>query len=91
MNKENVTTGCWWLTPPILATQEAEIRRILVQSPPRQIVHETLFQKYPSQQGLVEWLKVKTLSSSPSTAKTKERKKERNVTHTHTHTHTTHT
>jgi hypothetical protein len=25
---------CWWLTPIILATQEAEIRRITVQSQP---------------------------------------------------------
>jgi hypothetical protein len=40
---------CQWLTPIILATQEAEIRRIVVQSQPRQIVRETLFQKYPSQ------------------------------------------
>jgi hypothetical protein len=24
------TAGCWWLTPVILATQEAEIRRITV-------------------------------------------------------------
>jgi hypothetical protein len=24
--------GCWWLTPIILATREAEIRRITVQS-----------------------------------------------------------
>jgi hypothetical protein len=32
----------WWLTPVILATQEAEIRRIMVQSNPRQIVQETL-------------------------------------------------
>jgi hypothetical protein len=31
--------------PVILATQEAEIRRIGVQSQPRQIVHETLSQK----------------------------------------------
>jgi hypothetical protein len=30
------------LTPVILATQEAEIRRIMVQSQPKQIVLETL-------------------------------------------------
>jgi hypothetical protein len=28
----------WWVTPVIPATQEAEIRRIAVQSQPRQIV-----------------------------------------------------
>jgi hypothetical protein len=33
---------CWWPTPVILATQEAEIKRIVVQSQPQQIVHETL-------------------------------------------------
>jgi hypothetical protein len=44
--------------PVILATQEAEIRRIRVRSQPRQIFHETLFQKYLTQKGLVEWLKV---------------------------------
>jgi hypothetical protein len=34
-----------WLTPIILATQEAEIRRIIVQSQPGQVVCETLSQK----------------------------------------------
>jgi hypothetical protein len=33
--------------PVILASQEAEIRRIMVQSQPLQMVHETLFQKKP--------------------------------------------
>jgi UDP-N-acetylglucosamine:LPS N-acetylglucosamine transferase len=35
--------------PVILATWEAEIRRITVRSQPRQIVHETLSRKNPSQ------------------------------------------
>jgi hypothetical protein len=56
--------------PVILATQEAEIRRIVVQSHPGQIVHKTLSQKKKiTKIGLVEWLKVKALSSNPSTTK----------------------
>jgi hypothetical protein len=47
-----------WLKPVIPATQEAEIRRIMVQSQPRQIVRETLSQKTLHSKGLVEWLKV---------------------------------
>jgi hypothetical protein len=43
------------LTPVILATQEAEILMIKVQSQLGQIVHETLSQEKPSP-GLVEWL-----------------------------------
>jgi hypothetical protein len=58
----------------ILATQEAEIRKIVVQSQPRQIVHETLSRKYPSQKGLAERLKVKALSSNPTTAKQTNKK-----------------
>jgi hypothetical protein len=34
--------GRQWLTPVILAAEEAEIRRITVQSYPGQIVRETL-------------------------------------------------
>jgi hypothetical protein len=44
--------------PIILATQEVEIRRIAIQSQPRQIVRETLSQKTHHKKGLVEWLKV---------------------------------
>jgi hypothetical protein len=38
-----------WLTPVILAIQEAEIRRTAVRSQPRQIAFKTLSQKNPSQ------------------------------------------
>jgi hypothetical protein len=54
--------------PVILATQEAEIRRIAVQSQPGQIVHKTPSQKNTSQKRAGE------LSSNPSTRKKKERK-----------------
>jgi hypothetical protein len=60
--------NCWWLTPAILATQEAEIRIISIQSWPRANISQDLSQ-------LVQGLKVKALSSSPSTAK--KEKKER--------------
>jgi hypothetical protein len=45
MYKEVSGARCWWLTPVILATQEAEIRRIAVTAIPRQIVCKILSQK----------------------------------------------
>jgi hypothetical protein len=52
-----------------LGTQEAEIKRVAFGRQPEQIVLKTLSRKYPLQKSLAEWLKVKSLSSSPSTAK----------------------
>jgi hypothetical protein len=55
-----------WLTPVILATHEADIRRITVQSQPGQTAHEILTQKKTfTKKGLEEWLKVKALSPVP--------------------------
>jgi hypothetical protein len=42
-----IPTGHQWLTPAILATQEADIMRISVQRQPRELVHEILSQKKP--------------------------------------------
>jgi hypothetical protein len=36
------TARCQWLMPVILATQEADIRRIMAGSQHQQIVHKTL-------------------------------------------------
>jgi hypothetical protein len=65
------------LTPVILATWEAEIRRMVVPSQSRQIVYENLSPKYPTYKmagGIVQVVqhlssKCKALSSNPSTAK----------------------
>jgi hypothetical protein len=39
--KKVFCTRCWWLLPAILATWEAEIRRIAVQGQPRKMAHKT--------------------------------------------------
>jgi hypothetical protein len=49
MLKTTTGAGHWWLTPVILTTQEAEIRRIAVQNQPRQIVLQNPISKNPSQ------------------------------------------
>jgi hypothetical protein len=54
---KDLSRQVWWLTPVILATQKAEIRRITVQSQSRQIVCKTLSRKNQHKKGLVEWLK----------------------------------
>jgi hypothetical protein len=47
---------CRWLTPVILATQEAKIRRIVVQSQPES--KKDPISKIPStKMGMVKWLK----------------------------------
>jgi hypothetical protein len=45
--KNKVMAGCRWLTPVILATQKAEIRRFEVPSQPGKIVLEALWGKKP--------------------------------------------
>jgi hypothetical protein len=45
--------GHWWLTPAILATQGAEIRRIEIGSQSR----ETVLENTQHRKGLMEWLK----------------------------------
>jgi hypothetical protein len=50
--------GCWWLMPIILTSQDTEQKKMVVQSQPRQMVHETLSQKTFHKTELVEWLRV---------------------------------
>jgi hypothetical protein len=63
--------GHQWLPPIILATQEAEIRRIMVQSQPRQIVCETLYKKGGEVAQVIEPL----LSKCKALNTTKKKKK----------------
>jgi hypothetical protein len=65
--------------PVILATQEAEIRRLVVQTQPRKIVHEPPSQK---KEGLVEMTQVVEVLYSKHEAWNS------NTSTTHTHIHT---
>jgi hypothetical protein len=49
LKKKRKLPGAGWFPPAILAIQEAEIRRIMVQSQSRQIIHEALSRKNPTQ------------------------------------------
>jgi hypothetical protein len=72
MSRWSWPPGRWCFTPVILATLEAEIRRIVLQSQPRQNVHAILSWETLHKNRAGEWLKVKTLSSSPRSTKKKK-------------------
>jgi hypothetical protein len=70
--EKSIKINKFFYYPVILATQGAEIRRIKIQSQPRQIVRKTLFQKYPSQKRAGGVAQGVALSSGHSTAKKKK-------------------
>jgi hypothetical protein len=56
--KKDKQVRCWWLTPAIPATQEAEIWRVEVQRKPGQIACKTLSgKKFIMKKDWQEWLK----------------------------------
>jgi hypothetical protein len=69
--KSPFLAGRWSLSPVILASQEAEIRRIVGLKPvwTNSLRDPTLKKTLYKKKGLTEWLKVKALSSNPSTVK----------------------
>jgi hypothetical protein len=75
--KETIGARHWWLMPVILATQEAEIRRLVVRSQPGQIVCKTPSRKNPSQKradGVAQGVGPKF---KPQYCKKKKKKKEK--------------
>jgi hypothetical protein len=68
LSRKIISTWDQRLTSVILATQEAEIRGIIVQSQPRKVAHKTLSQKYTTQeraggvvQGVRPWVQAPVL------------------------------
>jgi hypothetical protein len=53
--KKDTGAWCWWLKPVILATPEAEISRIVIQSQPCSS-GDPIVKKPITKKGLVEWL-----------------------------------
>jgi hypothetical protein len=49
---------CWWLTPVILDTQEAEIRGSRFKARQGKQFTRPYLEKTPHKKGLLEWLKV---------------------------------
>jgi hypothetical protein len=52
--KNKIRARLWWLTPVILATQEAEISRITVRSQPGESVPKTYLKNIQRETGLAE-------------------------------------
>jgi hypothetical protein len=73
--KKKENTGIWSLTAVILATQEAEIRRIMVLSQPRQILCETLSWKIPSQKRWWSGSRCRTWVQTPASQKLRKQSK----------------
>jgi hypothetical protein len=61
----------WWLTPVILATQETDQEDHGSKPAGANILQQSIWKKTITIKGLVEWLKVIALSSSPTTTKKK--------------------
>jgi hypothetical protein len=68
------SAGHRWLTPVLLATQEAEIMRLTVQSKPRHIVCKILSQKIPSQKKAGGVAQGVSLEFKPQYTKKKKKK-----------------
>jgi hypothetical protein len=72
-----IQARCWWLPPVNPATQEAQMKRIEIQSQPGQIVLETLSQKNLSQKRAGGVAQGEGPEFKPQYSKKKKKKKNR--------------